>query len=359
MLKQLTIHNYKLFEKLSLKDIPPILLISGKNNTGKTTALEAVCLALDSANPAMFMKHFSWRSLDAVSNDGQTLFGLSYHNFDLSHPITLEYSLENKRKKISYKFVPSNQFINIKDNVKDKGNFEIQKEPLHTIAGAIEIIYGLQNPKKALLISHQKGIYLNPIQQQELIKYNEKMIGSFLHSSTAFSSMGIAQRYSEADKANQVTELLKMLQILEPKLKSLSLSFLGDKPTVYGNIDLEKKIPLALMGQGMCRLLAILLNIFHCKNGIALIDELENGFHYSVLPRVWELITKFAQTNNTQIIATTHSRELAMGAIEGIPAELRKDFQYIRLEKKDKLITPKVYTFELLKGALESQLEIR
>ena len=69
---------------------------------------------------------------------------------------------------------------------------------------------------------------------------------------------------------------------------------------------------------------------------------MENGFHHSVLPRIWEFITKYAQTNNTQIIATTHSRELAIGDIEGIPAELRKDFKYIRLEKKDKLITPKV-----------------
>ena len=36
MLKQFTIQNYKLFEKLSLKDIPSTLLISGQNNTGCT-----------------------------------------------------------------------------------------------------------------------------------------------------------------------------------------------------------------------------------------------------------------------------------------------------------------------------------
>ena len=353
MLKQFKIQNYKLFQNLFLSKISPILLISGKNNTGKTTLLEAIFLALDSADPTMFIKHFSWRGVDAVSNDGQTLFGLSYHNFDLNQPIILEYSLEGKRKKISYKFVPSNQFINIKD----KDNFEIQKEPLRT-AGAIEISYGLNNPKKALLVSHQKGIYLDDNQQQELFQYNGKVTGGFLNSNISIFPE-VAQRFSEADKENKIDEFLKILQTLEPKLKSLSLSLLGGKNAVYGDIGLKKKIPLALMGQGLYRLLAVLLHIFRCNNGIALIDELENGFHHSVLSRVWELITKYAQVNNTQIIATTHSRELAVGAIEGIPSELRKDFQYIRLEKKEDLIKTKIYTFELLKGALESQLEIR
>ena len=328
MLKQFTIQNYKIFEKLSIKDLPSILLISGKNNTGKTTVLEAIFLALDSANPAMFMKHFSWRGVDAVSNDGQTLFGLSYHNFDLNRLITLEYSLKEKRKKISYKFVHSNQFINIRG----KDNFEVQKEALRT-TGAIEISYGLQNPKKALLVSHQKGINLDANQQQKLFQYNEGVMGGFLSSNISIFPE-VAQKYSEVDKEKKVDECLKILQILEPKLKSLSLALLGGKTAVYGDIGLGKKIPLALMGQGLCRLLAILLNIFYCKNGICLIDELENGFHHSVLPRVWELITKYAQVNNTQIIATTHSRELAVGAIEGIPSKLRKDFKYIRLEKK-------------------------
>ena len=353
MLKQFTIQNYKLFEKLSLKDLPSTLLISGKNNTGKTTVLEAIFLVLDSANPTVFMKHFPWRGIDTVSTDGQTLFGLSYHNFNLTKPITFEYNLADQRKKISYKFVHSSQFI-IANN---KNGFNLQKNTFQATE-AIEISYGLQNPKKALLVPHQEGVELDVNQRQELLRYNEKVMGVFLPSNISIYPE-VAQRYSEADKTNQVNEILKILQILEPKLKSLSLALLGGKPAVYGDIGLKKKIPLALMGQGLCRLLAILLNIFYCKNGIFLIDELENGFHHSILPRVWELITKYAQDNNTQIIATTHSRELAVGAIEGIPSELRKDFKYMRLEKKDKLITPKVYTFDLLKGALESQLEIR
>ena len=113
------------------------------------------------------------------------------------------------------------------------------------------------------------------------------------------------------------------------------------------------------MGQGIMRLLTILLVISEVKNGIALIDELENGFHHSVLADIWKVISNYAKANNTQIIATTHSRELVSGAIQGIPSNLRDKFKYMRIDRNKNNFKPKVYDFKTLKVALETDLEIR
>ena len=50
---------------------------------------------------------------------------------------------------------------------------------------------------------------------------------------------------------------------------------------MYADIGMERKIPVALVGEGMSRLLSIILAIATAKNGIVLIDEVDAGIHHS------------------------------------------------------------------------------
>jgi AAA15 family ATPase/GTPase len=43
------------------------------------------------------------------------------------------------------------------------------------------------------------------------------------------------------------------------------------------------------------------------SGGILLIDEIENGLHYSVQPDLWQVIFETAQELDVQVFATTHS----------------------------------------------------
>jgi hypothetical protein len=47
-----------------------------------------------------------------------------------------------------------------------------------------------------------------------------------------------------------------------------------------------------------------------------LIDEIENGLHYSVLKKVWKAIAQYARKSNSQIVTTTHSWESIEAARE-------------------------------------------
>ena len=59
---------------------------------------------------------------------------------------------------------------------------------------------------------------------------------------------------------------------------------------IHGDIGLPLLLPIPLMGEGLRRLLSLLLAIANLKDGIVLIDEIENGFHYSVHKKVWQAI---------------------------------------------------------------------
>ena len=357
MLKSIRIKNYKLFKDFSLKNLPQILLIGGKNNCGKTSVLESVFLPLDCADPAMFMKHLGWRGLNTLSNNAESLFAPAHHNFNLNQPIVFGYTINKSQKTLEYKFLPamSTSFI-----VEDKGNDIKFPKDLSKELGRVKISYssGGKNTHQAFLKHTATGLQLEG-KPQELIQHNEGTKCVFIHSNIPNTQDNYVRIYSELDRINNTTGIIQALQILEPNLKSLSLIELKNLPVLHGDIGIGKKIPLALMGHGIDHLVSILLSISDASDGVALIDDMESGFHYSFLPRMWKIIATYAKINNTQIIATTQSRELISGAKEGIPSELKDDFQYMRIERNENEFKAKTYDFELLSTALETDLAIR
>lgn len=71
--------------------------------------------------------------------------------------------------------------------------------------------------------------------------------------------------------------------------------------------DTPRPVPLNSLGDGMLRVLQLVLKVFPAKDGFLLIDEFENGLHFSVQEKVWALLFELAQKLNIQIFATTHS----------------------------------------------------
>lgn len=60
--------------------------------------------------------------------------------------------------------------------------------------------------------------------------------------------------------------------------------------------------------------------------GCILIDEIENGIYYDMLPLMWKTINSFAKITDTQIFASTHSWEClksAASVFENDPKRLR------------------------------------
>ena len=355
MIKNIRIQNYKLFKDFTVEDLPRILLIGGKNNSGKTSLLEAMFFPLDCLNPDMFTRLLRWRGVDSI--DMVSVFASSYHNFKTHQPMIFEYTVNSSKQKLQYEFSPpSTQPLNIHNG----SIIELQKSPAQNMGG-IKISFWVNGKK------NQADLFLKPeingFSLKNIHKPKDYITTSAVFMNSTTLSGGVeenAQRYGELDKINKTKAILSSLQILETKLKSLSVIPTGNKPALYGDIGMENKIHLNLMGQGIIRLVSILLAISSVEDGVILIDEMENGFYHSVLPRVWEVITKHAKNCNTQIIATTHSYELIRSAIEGVPESLRSGFQYRRLERqKNSTFKTVDYDFSNLKTAIISHLETR
>jgi AAA15 family ATPase/GTPase len=67
------------------------------------------------------------------------------------------------------------------------------------------------------------------------------------------------------------------------------------------------------MGDGMNRILTIILALVNSDNGCLLIDEFENGLHYTVQENLWRIIFHLSKELNIQVFATTHSEDCIKG----------------------------------------------
>jgi hypothetical protein len=70
--------------------------------------------------------------------------------------------------------------------------------------------------------------------------------------------------------------------------------------------DSPRPISLNSLGDGMLRVLQLTLHVFQAREGFLLIDEFENGLHYSIQENIWSLIFSLAQRLNIHVFATTH-----------------------------------------------------
>jgi AAA15 family ATPase/GTPase len=71
----------------------------------------------------------------------------------------------------------------------------------------------------------------------------------------------------------------------------------------------KKFVLLSEFGDGVKHLLNIILALYLNKNNTIYLDEIDNGIHYSLFNRLWEIIFKISESRNVQVFATTHSKE--------------------------------------------------
>ena len=159
------------------------------------------------------------------------------------------------------------------------------------------------------------------------------------------------------------------MRIIEPKVSGLA--FIRRNPEVsvrqddrIGIVSIEghaSPIPLASMGDGMTRVLQLVLSLFAARGGVLLLDEFENGLHYSVHLQVWKLLLRLAKELNVQVFATTHSQDCVQAFSQASLEDMEtKGFLY-RLARHlvSHLVVATLFSEEKLERFLDSSLEVR
>ena len=107
----------------------------------------------------------------------------------------------------------------------------------------------------------------------------------------------------------------------------------------------------------MIRIFGIALALENAKDGLLLIDEVENGLHYSVQPDVWRFLFQAATKLNVQVFATTHSYD-CIKSFEGLRERRGRSVDPTRPEGRADL-RRRIRQAHDLKIVVDGQIEVR
>jgi hypothetical protein len=182
---------------------------------------------------------------------------------------------------------------------------------------------------------------------------------AFILANVRKSSRVQSEMFGRLELTSSDYALVESLQLIEPRLKRIRTIVVNGFPSLYGDIGLQRLVPLSLMGEGLNRLVSILLTLATNVDGLVLIDEIENGFHHSVLSNVWKVLNDAAHRFNIQVIATTHSYECIEAAHAAFSENGHYNFRLHRIDRLKSGLKTVTYDQETLETALKVPFEVR
>jgi len=316
MLKSFQIINFRLFEKLEVKKLGRVNLIVGKNNSGKSTFLEAIQIYASNGNSKTLLEIIESRQETWLSE-----FQQQSHDY-LDNPIRHLF-FGHKLPKIWEE----------------------------------SISFGEVSPDLPLKLNI--AVYQNITDDEGTIR---KILVSDIQLDEDLSNIETFLIAEEGEKIRRLFRLeLDIRDIRRNSVRSLYEQNIRSRNERIPLIKLQgisERLSLKSMGDGMTRLLHIVVALVNAKNGILLIDEFENGLHWTVQPKVWDIIFQLAERLNVQIFATTHSRDCVQ-SFEQIWNKYPESGAFFRLDEKNGKIKATEYTLETLADSLEMDVEVR
>ncbi|BAC91020.1 AAA family ATPase [Gloeobacter violaceus] len=378
MLKSFMINNFRLFRHLEVGRLSRVNLVVGKNNAGKSAFLEAVELYASNASSNVLIELVESRQeiwLGEVQNHFQNFLGHSarhlFYNRKLprmqGEGITLGEISSGSKLHIG-----TAAYLDENDNAGTTRKIRISNEQFDEDPSNAEIFLVVEQGERTRRLFRldrdvreiQRSSRIFYERQEPSINYKWQFVPTENMPTRKLAALwdltSLTDLESEVISAlGLIDERVSGIAFVEDISRDLNRGRSAERRIPLVKIKgIDEPIPLKSMGDGMTRLFHIIVALVNAGNGLLLIDEFENGLHWSIQPKVWDIVFQLSKRLNVQVFATTHSRD----CIEGFDIAWNKYpalGAFFRLDVKDQFIKATEYTSETLTDAIEMDVEVR
>jgi len=352
MIDQVAIQNFRGIRHVELDNVQRICLVSGKNNVGKSTLLEAIFLLMDHTANESFSKVNGFRG--AFLGDSTAMWDSFFYGLDSTEKIVLSVVEGANRSTLTYR--KDTAYVPVSDGI-------VSDDVLAQFRAATRSSYSLGF--SYVENGYEESGHFSISSGSMLRQMNTSLPGGeikamrptrFLTASISRSLEPVADGIGRLELSGEKPMIVSVLQKMDPAIEDIVTV------SVQGISQLHVRargqwIPIQLSGDGVMRLLQICLAILEHRDGLVLVDEIESGLHYSTYGALWRAVEEMSRRTGTQVIATTHSYEMIAAARESI--EDADCFSYFRLGKTAEDVRAHRFSLTMLGDALDSEMEVR
>lgn len=364
MISELSVRNYRGFQDFSLRRCSAVNLFVGKNNTGKSSLLEALYLYACRMDVEVLQSIAVRRGEVIEDPRGREVFSVDLSHFFNGHRIKNSRAPSISSSGVSYA-------VKVDDAETIASDIELLRfdepapsvrQPLHSLK-IVESRNGADKDIQEVTVFEQGGV------SATRRNYNAVAARRKYHflAPDSLDNYTLARLWNNILVSREEDSIVRALQILDDKVTSVA--FLSGDPYsgrfvsksamgfVVGMEGVARRIPLGSLGDGMKRLMAIAAALSCAKNGAVFIDEIDSGLHYSAMRDLWRLVLRTAGSNNVQVFASTHSLDCIRGLSVLTEEALYRDFSLYSVNSADRQAVH--YSAEEIPRIIRNEIEVR
>jgi AAA15 family ATPase/GTPase len=371
MLKSLKINNFRCFEEFDLPQLGRVNLLVGKNNSGKTSILEAlhILTSPNSIKPFFDITESRGEYLWSEKDDNQQNLTPIHLFFD--HQMNNESQFEilgvdDENTNVRFYFCLNNrqqahELLDIIEKEITTLNLQIINDSNPGQFSTINYVLEWVGIKRFVIISNLPFNVLND-RVVRSPKFQEAK-SSQLVSLTSSNLSTIIDQFNQIVLTPQEETLYESLRIIEPGIERIApIATQGYRGSRNGGFVVsinKQRVPIGSMGYGIWRMLEITLAMVNIPGGTLLIDEIDTGLHFSVMVDLWKLICKTAEKLDIQVFATTHNSDCWKSLAEVANSDdiASDDITIHRIERGKKASI--VFNEQEMEIAAERDIEVR
>jgi len=370
-IETLTIERFRALERIELSGLGRVTLITGRNNTGKSSILEALQILVSDASPSIINKILRFREEHTGEIEDQNQPANAEGMFPWS-------SLFNGFPQFSTDIKP----IVIRSNGRQRSldlsleacwlSEELGPDGSRRFVSRQQSLFEGEEDYPALRVKSNNIERLLPLSRlRRRFGYRSALRTEV--EDQAFTCLFVSPYGGEGtatlgylwDKialSDREEDVVEALRIIDDGI--IGVSMVGGegahhaRTAIVRSKQIQRPVPLRSFGDGLNRLFGIILSLVNAKSGILLVDEFENGMHHTVQLDAWRAVFKLATRLDIQVVATSHSWD-AIDAFQKAASEVPDEGVLIRLTKKGNEIIPTIFDEKELAVAARERIEVR
>ncbi len=366
----LRILRYRAIKDFTVEGLGRVTLITGKNNTGKSSILEALYLHATNASPAVVNRILRVRE-EADARAGVSEFsaypGSLFHGFprledDSSESIMISTTGQDGRIGL---WIRVEWLAEVREPdgqmrlVATKRSTSAYPDGSPNLNLVPTLMVETENGRRYDRIDGASG---SPIGGRLARTVAARMPCHTVDPHTGKQTGVLEDLWSGIALTAGEDDVVEALRIVVPEISGVSMvagdNAREDRIAIVRTADFSRPVPLRSFGDGMARIFAIVLSLVNASGGLLLIDEFENGLHHTVQIDVWRTIFRLARRLDVQVFAASHSWD-TVEAFQKAAAEAPEDGALLRLTRRYGDVIPTVFPEDELAIVTRQKIEVR